>query len=190
MIGHFERAPGGYRASLDGDHSLLFQQLLREILLVLDDPGVSSPVLAAIDEETDRPAPHDPALGHLLPSMSLEPQEAERMRALTEDFLRAEKSSRLRRVRQEMSRARLAARPVWVDEDDVWDWLAALNDVRLALSGELGLEDQSDAERVERLAMEQEESRARENNVAAVYMMVTWWQGSLLGAMRAGVPTN
>ena len=65
----------------------------------------------------------------------------------------------------------------------MWSWLGALNDIRLGLAGELDLSDQGDAQRIERLAMS-EPTGERTQAVAAIYVLVTWWQDSLLDAVN------
>ncbi len=187
MIGAFAVEVAGYRASLDPSYSRLLQQLVHEILVVLDEPDeLASFVRAATEPESSRPEPGDPTLDNLLPPMSNDPPEAARLRALTEDFLRSEKSVRLRRISRELLTA--GGSPgscVVVARPEVWDWLAGLNDVRLALAGELGIECDADAERVWLQSIDAEETPAgRTAMVCAMYTSVTWWQDSLLRAMR------
>ena len=116
--------------------------------------------------------------------MSEDGDDAARMRALTEDLLRREKSVRLRSIVSDLDHIvhgetdALVVRP-----DDVWSWLGALNDIRLGLAGELDLSDDSDAQRIEELAM-REPTGERSQAVAAIYMLVTWWQDSLLEAVN------
>lgn len=185
MIGPFEATESGYRSTLGIEHNRLFQQLVGEILVVLDEPGdITSFVKAATEVEVSRPEPCDPALGHLLPPMSDDTAEAAHLRALTEDFLRSEKSSRLRRLSTELRAVEnLGAQVVSVDTDSVWDWLAALNDIRLALAGELGIHSDADAERVWEEAGGEGEDPQRAG-VSAMYVTITWWQDSLLRAVR------
>lgn len=187
MIGEFEPAGSGVRAVVEGDHNLLLQQLFREVLLVLDDPGQASPVLAAMAAESECSEPRDPSLSLLLPPMSEDPAEAERLRALTEDFLRGEKSGRLRRARAELERVRADGGSCLVlEEEEAWEWLMALNDLRLALAGELSIDSDEDSQRVEDLALGRRQVQGRSLNAARIYLMVSWWQDSLLRAMRSG----
>lgn len=93
MITAFALQEAGYVCNVSTQFLHLLRQLIEEILVVLDEPGeLSTFVLAATEVETTRDEPHDPALGSLLPPMSDDPPEAANLRALTEDFLRAEKS--------------------------------------------------------------------------------------------------
>lgn len=173
---------------MNRDEALLLRQLATEVLVVLDDPGdfgMTSSMLSALTEtEQRRDAPRERTLRMLLPSMSENGDDAARMRALTEDLLRREKSVRLRSIVSDLDHIvhggsdTLVIRP-----DDVWSWLGALNDIRLGLAGELDLSDQSDARRIEELAM-REPAGERSQTVAAIYMLVTWWQDSLLEAVN------
>lgn len=74
-----------------------------------------------------------------------------------------------------------------VTHQEVWDWLAALNDVRLALAGELGIDSREAENKVAELAhaCDLEQPRSEATMSAGMYMMVTWWQDSLLTAVRA-----
>ncbi|MGO3795536.1 MAG: DUF2017 family protein [Pauljensenia sp.] len=191
MIGEFRATPLGFRAELDGEDSRMLDRLVGEILAVLDEPSdLTSLVRAMTGFEDSRPEPGDPALDNLLPPMSADEPEAAQLRALTEDFLRSEKSARLRRLRQDLRGARReVGGDVLVPRAAVWDWLAALNDVRLALAGELGIEVEEDADRVR----EQARSAGTDPRLALVsglYVAVTWWQDSLLRAMREEAPAH
>jgi len=192
VIGRFQACGDGYRASLEEADNLLLQRLVREILVVLDEPGdLTAFMQAATGLESVRAAPQDPALTSLLPPMSQDPPVADELRALTEDFLRSEKSTRLRAVAAALQRVqgdspgRVVIRP-----EDVWQWLAAFNDIRLALAGELGIRSERDARRITAAAVEGARGGAtprtvrREREASAMYLAVTWWQDSLLRAVR------
>ena len=178
----FAPRDGGYASSMSSGEALLLRQLASEVLVVLDDPGecaVTPSVLSALRE-----APRERSLGMLLPPMSADCEDAARMRALTEDLLRTEKSARLRSIIADLdSIVHGGADTLIVRPEAVWSWLGALNDIRLGLAGELGLADQSDARRVERLAAS-EPTGEHSQVVAAIYMLVTWWQDSLLEAVN------
>ena len=184
----FAPRDGGYASSMSSGEALLLRQLASEVLVVLDDPGecaVTPSVLSALTEtELRREAPRERSLGMLLPPMSADCEDAARMRALTEDLLRTEKSARLRSIIADLdSIVHGGADTLIVRPEAVWSWLGALNDIRLGLAGELGLADQSDARRVERLAAS-EPTGEHAQVVAAIYMLVTWWQDSLLEAVN------
>lgn len=188
MIGPFLPTKQGVSAPIGRDYNLLLQQLIHEILVVLDDPGDFPMFLAAATGlENERAASVDPALEHVLPAMSLDPDEAARLRALTEDTLRAEKSQRLRHICHELDSAISdGTHCVLLEEEDAWIWLAGFTDIRLALAGELRISSTDDLERIEELAAEEPHGLHgnREQSAAAIYLLVTWWQDSLLKALR------
>ena len=106
------------------------------------------------------------------------------MRALTEDLLRTEKSVRLRVMVSDLEHITHGdGETLVIPRDAVWSWLGALNDIRLGLAGELDLSDQGDAERIEKLAMS-EATGDRAQTVAAIYILIAWWQDSLLEAVN------
>ena len=187
-MGPFTRDGAYYSARIDRRSLLLLRQLVSEILVVLDDPGdfasTSSMVSAATETEQRREAPRERSLSMLLPSMSEDGEDAARMRALTEDLLRTEKSVRLRTVVSDLEHITHGdGDTLVIPREGVWEWLGALNDIRLGLAGELDLSDQSDAQRVEEMAMS-EPTGERAQTVAAIYMLITWWQDSLLDAVN------
>lgn len=159
MIGPFTVSRRGISAPIGRDYNLLIQQLIHEILVVLDDPGDFPMFLsAATGLESERAAAIDPALDFLLPPMSTDPQEAARLRALTEDTLRSQKSQRLRTVCNQLNDVLVDGTNYLVlDEESTWNWLGALTDMRLALAGELGIHNDSDVIRIETIAQEKPE---------------------------------
>lgn len=184
----FAYRDGGFSSSMSRGEALLLRQLASEVLVVLDDPGdfatTSSMINAATETEQRREAPRERSLRMLLPSMSDDGEDAARMRALTEDLLRTEKSVRLRAMVSDLEHITYGGGDTLViPRSEVWKWLAALNDIRLGLAGELELSDRSDAQRIEELAMS-EPTGERAQTVAAIYMLVTWWQDSLLDAVN------
>jgi len=185
VIGPFTVSRRGISAPIGRDYNLLIQQLIHEILVVLDDPGDFPMFLsAATGLESERAAAIDPALDFLLPPMSADPQEAARLRALTEDTLRSQKSARLRTVCNQLNEVLVDGTNYLVlDEESTWNWLGALTDMRLALAGELGIHDDSDLIRVETIAQEKPEG-TREQSAAAIYLLMTWWQESLLKSVH------
>lgn len=196
-MGPFTRDGAYYSARIDRRSLLLLRQLVSEILVVLDDPsdteGMSIMVSASTGPEDKRDAPVERSLEFLLPPMSADAQTAQSLRALTEDIVRSDKSRRLRVFWRILDGAvPVRGRPWASDSDeadlrvrtaDAWQCLGALNDIRLGLAGELGMATASDAEAVEALAMS-EPTGEHTQSVAIIYMLITWWQDSLLTAMQ------
>jgi len=98
----FALRDGVYASSMSDGEALLLRQLATEVLVGLDDPGeyaaTSSMVNAATETEQRRDEPRERTLRMLLPSMSEDDEDAGRLRALTEDSLRTDKSVRLRAI--------------------------------------------------------------------------------------------
>ena len=177
-----------YASSMSRAEAFLLRQLATEVLVVLDDPGdyadTSWVVSAATETEQRREAPRERSLTMLLPPMSRDSDDAASLRALTEDSLRTEKSLRLRSIMSDLDHiVRGESTTLTVQREDAWSWLGALNDIRLGLAGELGLSTQSDAQRIEELALS-EPTGERSQTVASIYMLITWWQDSLLVAVN------
>ena len=191
MIGPFVYEAGAFSAELQPPYSTLIAQAMREILVVLDDPGdMPAFVAAATSLENHREAPEEHSLDYLLPAMSSDPQDATGLRALTEDFLRAEKSARLRKVCAHIERTEaLGIQEVSFDADKVWDWLGALNDVRLGLAGELQIASDDDVEQIAKIASEKPNG-TRQQSASAIYMILTWWQDSLVFALNSQGGSN
>ncbi|WP_127130536.1 DUF2017 family protein [Georgenia sp. SYP-B2076] len=156
-------------------------------------------VLAALDfdpSEDDAPdAPADPALARLLPPMSHDdPRLSAELRALTEHSLRGGKVSRLTLVWRELQHPAGPKDAVVVRAGDEGAWLAALTDVRLVLASRLGIEGEADAEAVYARAERPDRLRSGDADadleeevtdaLATMYAALTWWQESLLEAMR------
>ncbi|PID98336.1 MAG: hypothetical protein CSA82_00275 [Actinobacteria bacterium] len=184
MIAAFTFTDGEYRAHIGPEYNVMLQELLEEILTVLDEPGELSSFIGAVTGiEPDREAPGTPSLDMLLPPMSGDPAEAARLRAVTEDLLRSEKSERIRAVLSVLEA--LSTRKgdtLKIPEADAWDWLSVLNDIRLVLAGELGIYSDSDAQRV--FVTAKAASSSRSDILSSVYTTITWWQDSLVHAMR------
>lgn len=162
----FALRDGVYASSMSDGEALLLRQLATEVLVVLDDPGeyaaTSSMVNAATETEQRRDEPRERTLRMLLPSMSEDDEDAGRLRALTEDSLRTDKSVRLRAIVGDLDHiVHGESDTLRIQPEAVWSWLGALNDIRLGLAGELDLSDSHDARRIEELALSEPTGSAR-----------------------------
>ncbi|RRC95279.1 DUF2017 family protein [Schaalia canis] len=187
MLGEFRRSVGGYTTSISSDLNHLLRRLMNETLGILDEPAPLSEIVVAVTEpELTRESPDSPTLSRLLPDMSEDNDTAMELRALTEDYLRAEKSDRIRCVLDQLEEiSQAGTTKIFVHHEAVWEWLSALNDMRLVLAEELHIVTDDDAERVHQRA--QRGDNSRETMMSVVYECVTWWQDSLLQAMQAGM---
>lgn len=195
-IGQFHPSDGGYRSELDLEARLIIGRISSEIVTLLDAPANDADLLHALALDERREEPEDPALRSLLPQMSDDPHEAAALRTLTEDTLRLTKSERLVRIMESLED--LAATQddaLEIHAEHAWEWLCALNDMRLVLAQRLEVKSPQDAEGVTRRAEAfltgtgrgsqtgQPQSHS-EDVIAALYAIVTWWQDSLLQAVR------
>lgn len=198
----FETASGietqePYLIPVRKDLSELVIHLTCSLILTLDPPVDGMDVLAALSTNTpiEHP-PTDPVLQHLLPDMSIDPDDAMELRSLTEETLRFEKAQRLIKVRQKLSetlKEAAFAQEIEIPAQQVWDWLSAFNDLRLFLAVRLSQLSGSpelmemDWEQLERKAnLEASEGgtisdeNALESALSVAYLVVSWWQDSLL----------
>lgn len=193
LLSEFRSTPGGYETTIDEDVAVLMQTLLGETILILDAP-TQEPLLSALLSEDERDEPDDPTLKILLPSMSSDPEEASALRALTEDALRTLKTERLQIIGRKLAElATSESRTFTIEHEDVWQWLSGLNDLRLVLAGRLGVSAPGDTEHwYERAAALLAHDSAKPRKISAeelvglVFVLVSWWQDSLLQAVQEG----
>lgn len=209
----FRATSTGYRAELDVHERRLLSTLCADVIQLLEaraedvlpQPDEQSPdagpggdedradslfahfraELAGLgledgDETLD--APEDPVVRRLLPDASEDQEEAGQIRRLSESSLRDAKIADLRAARMWLENT-----PLRVRDDQAPMLGRALNDLRLTLATRLGIEDESDAEKVHRLAVS---SRAKdaESFMAEIYTFITWLQETLFSAMLQHLP--
>ncbi|MDY2941283.1 MAG: DUF2017 family protein [Varibaculum sp.] len=173
----------GHRLHATTDELQLICQAISEVVYLLDAPVIPPQLFAPPgDEGTEsRQAPVNLSLSRLLPDMSLDPKLAGELRELTEDGLRTAKSERLVKVRTILEQVgdyfedADSACLVNVPPGEEWQWLGAINDVRLAIAA-----PRSDPARL----VGNMENLAGEPTVRQVYDLLGAWQDSLLGALE------
>ncbi len=212
----FRATSTGYRAELDAHERRLLSTLCADVIQLLearaqevassaDDlpspedvpeagqeaaPGEDAlfahfrAELAGLGEEESLETPADPVVRRLLPDASEDEEEAGQFRRLSEGSLREAKIADLRAARMW-----LESSPIRISDDQAPVLGRALNDLRLTLAVRLGIEDESDAEKVHRTAMD---SRAKdaESFMAEVYTFITWLQETLFSAMLQHLPED
>ncbi|MDO4665188.1 MAG: DUF2017 family protein [Actinomycetaceae bacterium] len=187
----FRAVDGGYSAYVSPSECAILLQAVTETINALDAPATSSvfALLAAEEEPRDRPV--SLALTRLLPPPSTNAEAAAQLRALTEDDLRRTKTGRLQLIQKELTTPRGAGGCVFVPEGEVWTWLCGINDVRLALSGTLGILadwDLDDIQVAASSAIEPKKTDPSEAGVnefiSGVFWALAWWQDSLLNSME------
>lgn len=194
----FKRVRGGVSAGGDAMELELVANLMRDVMIILGEDPAEAAVpdddpLAVLEREM-RPAASpsdDPALSRLLPDMSEDPEMAEEMRNLTEGSVRSTKVGHLKIVYQTLDGV---DGMFTVKDADVPAWLGALNDLRLVLAARLEIDSSEKADAVTEKAMDlAEQTEPREdlseeeemnNQLSLMYAMISWWQDSLIDAMR------
>jgi hypothetical protein len=217
MAKAFRHIAGAYVAQLDEDEARLVVTLARDVLQLLgtrEEEGASGGAvedatgsvphaegrddasgttwweeLGLSDPEATHHAdslqpPTDPALARLLPNVSADdPEEQARLRAELEPHVIATKRQALHEAID-----LLRHDPLRVTEEAAPRFGAALNDIRLVLAERLGIQDESGAERVAKLAQPHSGRGAHgvddvEHFMAMLYSFVSWLQDSLMTAL-------
>ncbi|WP_054952188.1 DUF2017 family protein [Flaviflexus massiliensis] len=197
----FRRVRGGVSSGGDLFELELVASLMRDIVAILGEDvavvDLSDDPLDALERELapSKDLSHDPAIVRLLPDMSEDPEEARELRELTESGVRANKVSNLTTVYRALN---TSTGRVFVPENEIPAWLAALSDLRLVLGTRLDIDSSERADEVAKRAgeiadgMVTDEGMTEEEQVdhqlTLVYAMITWWQDSLLDAVRMRGP--
>ncbi|MCM3908217.1 MULTISPECIES: DUF2017 family protein [Trueperella] len=212
MLTAFRIARGGYLAHIDDDERRVLAGLVKDAVYLLgsdveheaerrsqtvdpDDPLAEleadvvdiADAIAAEGEPRAR-APYDVVVEHLLPDMSEDPDEAKKLRELTETSVASQKIENLVTVYLGLESAR-GSGDVLVANEDAPAWMSALNDVRLVLAARLGIDDDAASRAVEERVRpfhsgDTDAEPSTDDVLAIVYSMSTWWQDSLVTAVR------
>ncbi|MBN8882370.1 uncharacterized protein DUF2017 [Salana multivorans] len=196
----FRRSRDGYTARLDATERTIVARTVADVAALLgfpvDGPEPASwrhpadpradggPAVGSLDtHDDDALPPQDPALMRLLPPASEDQEIAGELRRLSEASVRTAKAQRLHAVWHAL---RAPGEKLVVPLDRAMEWAGALTDVRLVLAERLGIEDEEDAARLDRVALAgpDEVSRA----LATLYLALSWLQESLLEAMLRDLP--
>lgn len=156
-----------------------------------DESAISDPDLPDFDPHM----PLDDALERLLPDMSEDPDTAKELRILTEESVAGVKIENLTTFYNGLVSVPEGVEDIIVSNDNAPAWLAALNDIRLVLATRLEISDDETATAVfERAGLftgsavraesDLPEIETPEDMMAVLYAMTSWWQESLIGAVR------
>ena len=186
----FSRENESFSLDLSLDEAHILINLVEQLLELLGEGDFnhhyddSDPLAQLMSQLAAAPAeittPEDPVLLRLLPNAYSDPEAAADFRRYTEPTLRGKKKRALKQVH--------ASLEVMVDEDragqvvdlDSEMWLAAINDLRLALSVRLEINPDS-FEHFEAL-LDSNPQKA----IYAVYFWLGWLQESLLNLLTNG----
>jgi hypothetical protein len=147
------------------------------------DPDRSADPLAALEAAVRVTPPRDPAVLRLLPDGSRDdPEVAQSYRRLTEPTLRERKTAALELA----GRALVRPDPVVLDPAEAQALLKGLTDVRLVIAERLGLRTDEDVELLHAALASGGDAGPGVELVraAAVYDALSWWQESLVSALR------
>lgn len=194
----FRRVRGGFEGAGEPAELQLIANLMKDVVITLgEDPDqldeVDDDPLAALEKELDGALlpSSDPALALLLRDMSEDPAEAEEMRFLAEAGVRSAKVANLGAVYRRLTSS---DGTFVIPTDEAPAWLGAINDLRLVLAARLDIDSAERAEQVTDRATYLAEnpgavdSDEPDHQLALLYAMMSWWQDSLLDAMRFSMP--
>jgi hypothetical protein len=179
-MSNFEKVGGAYSLDLTLDEAQILINLVEQLLELLGEGDFfhhydsSDPLAQLLAMPAEIVTPDDPVLLRLLPNAYADPEAASDFRRYTEPQLRGAKQKNLRLVREQLT--------VLVDENSggvIEDieadiWLKALNDLRIALSIRLEINETS----FETFELLPEEDPQKP--VYAVYFWLGWLQENLL----------
>lgn len=147
------------------------------------------------EPDFDQHMPFDDALERLLPDMSEDPQDAKELRKLTEESVAGAKIDNLTKFYNGLVSIPEGVEDVVVLNEDAPAWMSAMNDIRMVLAARLEISDDDRANEVfERAGLftgttmrkdsDLPEIETPEDMMAVLYAMTSWWQESLVGAVR------
>lgn len=147
MAGRFRRARGLIEARFEPSESALLAELftsLEKLLRSAGEPGAQSddPLERLFGSPAQVETEHDPVLTRLFPDAYADPDASAEFRRLTGSQLQAEKLAHVETVLEQLHRGgRVSLQP-----EQAQAWLAAWNDLRLALGTRLGVTEESPEE--------------------------------------------
>jgi len=194
----FKSSRGRVKVALEAQERELLARLMDDVVGLLTENEQTSAEAASISPgESDWavleaalsvPPPKDPAVARLLPDGNRQdPELAQGFRRLTEHGLRERKRGGLSLAATALRRPE----PVVLDQAEAGALLKGMTDVRLVVAERLGLRTDEDAERLHDALRDAAHRAARGEQVdedwigaAAIYDALTWWQESLVSALR------
>ena len=197
----FRKVRGGVSSGGDIFELELVASLMRDIVSILGEDvavvDVSDDPFEALEREfaPAQDASQDPAIARLLPDMSEDPDEARELRELTESGVRSAKVSNLTTVYRALNSS---TGRVFVPDEDIQVWLSALTDLRIVLATRLDIDSSERSEEVAQSAADIADGKTSDEDLpeeeqvdhqlTLVYAMITWWQDSLIDAVRLRGP--
>jgi len=182
-MSNFEKLGSGYSLDLTLDEAQILINLVEQLLELLGEGDFfhhydsSDPLAQLLAMPSEIVTPDDPVLLRLLPNAYADPEAASDFRRYTEPQLRGSKQWNLRLVREQLTVLVDENHGGVIEELDADIWLKAINDLRIALSIRLEINEDS-FETFELLPDEDPQK-----SVYAVYFWLGWLQENLLGLL-------
>jgi len=185
-MSNFEKVGSGYSLDLTLDEAQILINLVEQLLELLgegdfyhhyDSQNLADPLAQLLAMPAEIVTPDDPVLLRLLPNAYADPEAASDFRRYTEPQLRGAKQRNLRLVREQLTVLVDENHGGVIEELDADVWLKAINDLRIALS--IRLEINEDSFETFELLPEEDAQKP----VYAVYFWLGWLQENLLGLL-------
>jgi hypothetical protein len=185
-MSNFEKVGSGYSLDLTLDEAQILINLVEQLLELLgegdfyhhyDSQNLADPLAQLLAMPSEIVTPDDPVLLRLLPNAYADPEAASDFRRYTEPQLRGVKQRNLRLVREQLTVLVDENHDGVIEELDSDVWLKVINDLRIALS--IRLEINEDSFETFELLPEEDPQKP----VYAVYFWLGWLQENLLGLL-------
>jgi hypothetical protein len=179
-MSNFERNGGAFSLDLTLDEAHILINLVEQLLELFGEGDffhhydANDPFAQLMSMQHEVVAPDDPVLLRLLPNAYADPEAANDFRRFTEGAIRASKQRVLHEVRAHLAILVDQEQSGTVSDLEADTWLMALNDLRLALSVRLEI-DEASFELFESLPDEDPQK-----SIYAVYYWLGWLQENLL----------
>ena len=176
----FEKVGDGYSLALTQDEAHILINLVEQLLELLGEGDFfhhydqNDPLAQLMAMPSEIVAPEDPVLMRLLPNAYSDPEAASDFRRYTEQTIRSKKIATLREMREELSTIVDSDQEGTITDLNADIWLIGINDLRLALSVRLDINEAS-FDLFESLPDEDPQKA-----IYAVYFWLGWLQESLL----------
>ena len=182
-MSNFEKVGSGYSLDLTLDEAQILINLVEQLLELLGEGDFfhhydsSDPLAQLLAMPSEIVTPDDPVLLRLLPNAYADPEAASDFRRYTEPQVRGSKQRNVRLVREQLTVLVDENHGGVIEELDADIWLKAINDLRIALSIRLEINEES----FETFEMLPDEDPQK--SVYAVYFWLGWLQENLLGLL-------
>jgi hypothetical protein len=170
---HFSRLDDHYSCNLSEDEASILTNLVEQLLELLGEGDFfhhfdnSDPLAQLFALPPAIQAPEDPVLLRLLPHAYDDEEEALEFRRFTEGSLRSHKQRNLKLMREELLLI-VDHHKENIPSLDPFAWMAALNDIRLALGVRLEINEES---------FERFESLSEDDPQKSLYAVYFWLGG-------------